>query len=169
MSEGMKARIAELLHYPLCWDTAAYPTAFDAMIEAAGAAGCSTCAEQPALVAFYSRKLEWKNRQSEMVIKVTKSPHPEYGFTVPFYSSLDTLPDQSAEIDRLKAELSTSPLKRLQTVTAERDALREQVAELEAQQAVLVEALEEYLSKNDPEGFGCACTPEPYRAVLAST
>lgn len=43
MSEELNARIAELLHYPRCWDTAAYPTVFDAMIETAGAAGCSVC------------------------------------------------------------------------------------------------------------------------------
>jgi hypothetical protein len=39
-------RIAELLHYPQCWDTAAYPTLADAMIEVAGAAGCSECKAQ---------------------------------------------------------------------------------------------------------------------------
>ena len=39
----------------------------------------------------------------------------------------DKLAEMRLEIARLKAELAASPLKRLQTVTAERDALREQV------------------------------------------
>lgn len=40
-----RQRIAEALHYPTCWDTAAYPTLESAAWEAIGCAGlrCSTC------------------------------------------------------------------------------------------------------------------------------
>jgi hypothetical protein len=35
---------AKFLHYPECWDTAAYPTLHDAVHEALAWAGCSVCA-----------------------------------------------------------------------------------------------------------------------------
>ena len=38
---------AKFLHYPECWDTAAYPTLHDAIHEALAWAGCSVCT-QPA-------------------------------------------------------------------------------------------------------------------------
>lgn len=39
----MQVKIAEAIHYPRCWDTAAYPTLFDALYEMAGCCGCSEC------------------------------------------------------------------------------------------------------------------------------
>lgn len=36
-------RIAKTLHYPDCWDTAAYPSIYDAISELAGCIGCSEC------------------------------------------------------------------------------------------------------------------------------
>ena len=30
--------------------------------------------------------VEWKRRQSEVTIKLTRKPHPEYGFTEPLYT-----------------------------------------------------------------------------------
>jgi len=35
--------IARAIHYPRCWDTAAYPTIDDALLELAGCVGCSEC------------------------------------------------------------------------------------------------------------------------------
>jgi len=34
---------AKLLHYPDCWDTAAYPTLVDAIMESLACSGCSEC------------------------------------------------------------------------------------------------------------------------------
>ena len=34
-------KVARLYHYPLCWDTIAYPTLFDALYEMRGP--CTTC------------------------------------------------------------------------------------------------------------------------------
>lgn len=31
--------------------------------------------------------VEWKRRQSEVTIKLTRKPHPEYGFTEPLYTN----------------------------------------------------------------------------------
>jgi hypothetical protein len=39
---------AKFLHYPECWDTAAYPTLHDAIHEALAWAGCSVCARPAA-------------------------------------------------------------------------------------------------------------------------
>lgn len=64
MSEELNARIAELLHYPRCWDTAAYPTVFDAMIETAGAAGCSACMER--------ERVELERQQTVLVEALSK-------------------------------------------------------------------------------------------------
>jgi len=36
-------RISDLIHYPHHWDTAAYPTLSEAMIEVAARSGCSVC------------------------------------------------------------------------------------------------------------------------------
>jgi hypothetical protein len=37
------AEIAKTIHYPDCWDTAAYPTIYSALNELAGCVGCSEC------------------------------------------------------------------------------------------------------------------------------
>jgi hypothetical protein len=37
------AEIAKRLHYPQCWDTAAYPTLMEALLEIAAHDGCSEC------------------------------------------------------------------------------------------------------------------------------
>lgn len=39
--EKKDAELAAKIHYPQCWDTAAYPTLADAMYEIVGNAGCS--------------------------------------------------------------------------------------------------------------------------------
>lgn len=36
-------RVARAIHYPACWDTAAYPTILDALEELASCSGCSEC------------------------------------------------------------------------------------------------------------------------------
>lgn len=51
--------------------------------------------------------------------------------------------DATAELARLKAELATAPLKRLQTLTAECEDLRTRVADLEEQLGVADAELEE--------------------------
>jgi hypothetical protein len=38
--------IAALLHYPDCWDTAAYPTLGSAIVEALQANKCTTCGDK---------------------------------------------------------------------------------------------------------------------------
>lgn len=43
--DGEVKAIASLLHYPECWDTAAYPTLLDAVAEIHE--GCSTCISTP--------------------------------------------------------------------------------------------------------------------------
>lgn len=40
-------RFAEVIHYPRCWDTAAYPTLASAVWEALSWAGCSECNRHP--------------------------------------------------------------------------------------------------------------------------
>jgi hypothetical protein len=40
-------KCAEAIHYPRCWDTAAYPTLADAIWEALTWAGCSECQKHP--------------------------------------------------------------------------------------------------------------------------
>ena len=42
-SGGIDDSIASLIHYPECWDTAAYPTLIDAIREALSWQGCSVC------------------------------------------------------------------------------------------------------------------------------
>lgn len=37
------AKIGQTIHYPECWDTAAYPTIYDALHEMAACFGCSEC------------------------------------------------------------------------------------------------------------------------------
>jgi hypothetical protein len=51
-AEAVSERIARALHYPACWDTAAYPTLESAVWEAIACAklGCSTC--EPAQTAL---------------------------------------------------------------------------------------------------------------------
>jgi hypothetical protein len=50
--DDVRERIARVLHYPACWDTAAYPTLESAAWEAIACAklGCSTCEAAPAVV-----------------------------------------------------------------------------------------------------------------------
>jgi hypothetical protein len=40
---GEDEELAKRLHYPECWDTAAYPTLHDALLEVTGNCGCSEC------------------------------------------------------------------------------------------------------------------------------
>jgi len=39
--EGAATRLAKYIHYPECWDTAAYPTLADAIFQIVTNAGCS--------------------------------------------------------------------------------------------------------------------------------
>jgi hypothetical protein len=140
-------RIAELLRYPKDWDTAAYPTIFDAMIEVAGTASTRIQAvSEDALIDSMGALLDG-------VAVALRGPHPEDG-----RHSYHDLPERAAAvvaerdaastgIERLKADLvkvrnqGTDALYQLTDCDKECDTLREQVR-------VLVEALELALSSH---------------------
>jgi hypothetical protein len=52
---------AKFLHYPECWDTAAYPTLHDAIHEALAWAGCSVCTPPAAQRTWVGLCAEWAN------------------------------------------------------------------------------------------------------------
>lgn len=95
--------------------------------------------------------------------------------------SVDGLDDHQLLDDLTNSEATLEPLYTAPQPAPDVEALQARITELERQQAALVAVIKQYLSKNDPEGFGCACTPErkcgpcraydsqqPLRAALAA-